>query len=684
MNNSRLSLTLCALLASMTYMSSEAQVTRSQVYTQFMRANMLLRNGQDSAAIAALDKVADLVPELPLTYLREARIYDDMYEHTAKTEALNGAVLMYRKYLSLEINPAKTMEASDRLRILEDKMQIAHFEDQEAKDSQEELAAEDAIQVITDDKAAEVLTASVTEQVIEEIPVLELKKPDFSYLKFYNISIPTTPVVASAKQNNLETIDMKGHWVSDISNANGRELWMIDLQQLSKELYNITFSNESGIVHTAEENETFFRRALTTAKTYMRKYQFMSTTSYEVVRERTTARVEPGNILVFTFDIDEEYQPGKKVYKWMKNLSSNIASLLPFGSMVSNYLNNYATNREELDKERTFTTSYTFRCQPVSNKLMNCTISSVKKSTNKNGRARETVGQEITCHFFQAEPDYAKKYEKEETYSKENGTWEKLFDQVKADAQRNVNYNYPLALLYYYGVGVKKNENKAINCMNLLATIPTDYRAKTWLASFFYDAAYNKDEYSTATRRKFLESAGYWSKSLHDRKQKEWYGLRGDQCLSDFSREVGNTVLADSAFYFFTAGDAAGDIYSTYRLGYMKLHDEYGKPNLEEAEKYLVKASQAGNADAIYELACLCLKRKDLKGYLTHLSMAADRGCPESYAELCDAYQQGPDRGLELNFEQASKMRKLSRYAEADEWIPTLLSFGYKMDNYFK
>ena len=112
--------------------------------------------------------------------------------------------------------------------------------------------------------------------------------------------------------------------------------------------------------------------------------------------------------------------------------------------------------------------------------------------------------------------------------------------------------------------------------------------------------------------------------------------------------------------------------------------DEYGKPNLEEAEKYLVKASQAGNADAIYELACLCLKRKDLKGYLTHLSMAADMGCPESYAELCDAYQQGPDRGLELNFEQASKMRKLSRYAEADEWIPTLLSFGYKMDNYFK
>ena len=65
----------------------QAQVTRSQVNLQFMRAEMLLRREKYQEALSALDVVIEISPGYPAPYLRKAHIYDDLYKQNGDQEA---------------------------------------------------------------------------------------------------------------------------------------------------------------------------------------------------------------------------------------------------------------------------------------------------------------------------------------------------------------------------------------------------------------------------------------------------------------------------------------------------------------------------------------------------------------------------------------------------------------------
>ena len=118
---------------------ASAQVTRGQLLTKFYKASTYHNAGNDEKAIEIYNEIATLAPMYPDTYLRIAEIYD-----TANN--VEAAVLMYRKYINLELDDAKVEEPSKRLKELESQLGVKHYEDIEAEQTVQLYAKYNVVQ----------------------------------------------------------------------------------------------------------------------------------------------------------------------------------------------------------------------------------------------------------------------------------------------------------------------------------------------------------------------------------------------------------------------------------------------------------------------------------------------------------------------------------------------------------
>ena len=103
-----------------------AQVTRKKMLISFHKATTYNNAGHPDKAIATLREIAELAPMYPDTYLRMAEIYDQAGNK-------ESAIVMYRKYINLEMDDAKIVEPSARLKALESDLGMSHYEDTEAQ-----------------------------------------------------------------------------------------------------------------------------------------------------------------------------------------------------------------------------------------------------------------------------------------------------------------------------------------------------------------------------------------------------------------------------------------------------------------------------------------------------------------------------------------------------------------------
>lgn len=120
-------------------LSANAQVTRRQLLRSFYKAASYSNAGNVDKAIETYREIAELVPQYPDTYLRMAEIYD-------KADNIESAIVMYRKYINLEMDDAKIVEPSARLRALEAQLGMEHYEDIEEKQAMELFAKYNVIQ----------------------------------------------------------------------------------------------------------------------------------------------------------------------------------------------------------------------------------------------------------------------------------------------------------------------------------------------------------------------------------------------------------------------------------------------------------------------------------------------------------------------------------------------------------
>jgi TPR repeat protein len=643
---------------------SYGQVTRSQVNLQFMRAEMLLRRGQTDDALSALDAVIELAPAYPAPYLRKARIYDDLYKEKRDPEALASSIYYYRQYLTLVFDPEKIEEPRARLRQLEDILKISHFEDLEEQDSQIELGRQEAAPVVTSDeeaKAAAQTFHSVTPSnnqpssekmtTKEEVPLRPYE--GFNYARHYHISLPQTQ---NARPSAARSADLTGHWVSDNCLDDGREMWNLRFSKNADGNYIVSISDQSGIVNLLSDD-----------------------VRYVIVNEEAEAK-QKGDVISFMFAIDEEYVQGRNS-RWLRNIISNIAHLLP-GSH---------DNDNEQQNGQATTIEYTFEGKLFGQNVLECKLGVVRNNVNPNGymRTRRGRDQRISLHRTPDDYDYYRGSTLADT--RNNLQAEYLFDKVNDDAQTNPNRRFPLAILYQYGIGVKRNEDKAVQLMTQNATTLGEPRAKAWLANYYFHEAYAEGDHSTATRRKYLKSSDYWMQSLFEQDPARWYGLKGDMYVRTNAvgwDEQGNdysgltTAMVDSVANYYKQGVQRGDLHSIVQLGHLYLWATTDKGKAEEASVLLLQAAESGSAEAELDLGQYYLRRSDYSAFLKHTFRAAEMGYPEAFEVLSKAYSsaQGKYYGLEYDFVQSVKYKQLAERARNDRWIPILISYGYQIN----
>lgn len=117
------------LLLLMGAMPMAAQVTRAQLLKMFYKANSYRNAGNDEKALEVLWEISSLAPKYPDPYLRMAEIYDD-------AENIESAIVMYRKYINLEMNDDKIKDPSERLKVLETQLGIKHYADVEEQQAE--------------------------------------------------------------------------------------------------------------------------------------------------------------------------------------------------------------------------------------------------------------------------------------------------------------------------------------------------------------------------------------------------------------------------------------------------------------------------------------------------------------------------------------------------------------------
>ena len=653
----------------------QAQVTRSQVNLQFMRAEMLLRREKYQEALSALDVVIEISPGYPAPYLRKAHIYDDLYKRNGDQEVLASSIYYYRKYLTLEYDDEKVLEPSKRLRQLEDILKISHFEDLEEQDSRKELTRQDAAPVVTSDEEAKAAagTLSISQKPVEEVILNPYH--GFNFARHYGVELPQAAVT---RPNPVVTDqDLSGHWVSDVCIEDGREMWNFKFAKSSNGNYIITISDQSGIVNPSRERKAIQKQAMS----YMRRVRLLNDMRYVIVNEEAEGKTK-GNEISFMFAIDEEFVQGKTLSKWAHNVMSNIAHLVS-----SDNSDAYFADQSNV---KAITVEYTFDCKLVTPNVMECNLSNLRNTVNPNGYMRTRRGQDQKIYLHRTSRDYTF-YEMPEVIAQQNNAKaEALFAQVNEDAKTQNSKRFPLAILHQYGIGVKQNEDKAIQMITQLATSAGDPIAKAMLANYYFHEAYDEEEHSTTTRRKYLKSSEYWMQSLHRQDDARWYGIKGDMFVranavswderADLFSSL-TTSMVDSAASYYRQGAQKGDVRSMQRLGHLFLYCIPEKRNLEEATMWLNMASDAGNAEAELDLGHYFWLKEDYNAYIKHTARAAEMGCPEAFEELSKAYccANGRFYGLDYDFEKAILFKQLALQADYDSWIPILVSYGYKV-----
>lgn len=723
-------LSLFALLTLASGATATAQqLTRKQLTQKFYQANNFHNNGQDSLAIARLEEVAELMPNFALTYRREAEIYEDMSKN-GDALALNGAVLMYRRYLSLELDEAKTREPRERLKALEDKLQVAHFEDTQKTQAQEEESQEKTLATIDNDeedlqsfvmsvsKRASASVASIRpgggrNRTVRTIPSTS-NASDANGTSQGNSTATTTTAqdVPAAAATPLQTGEPTAHNESQTQSviASG------DNARIGQKFSYLSFYNldiPSQPTQKAQEQQKLDKQALTghwvsslanadgreywifDIEPFANEYSVSLASCSGVINpvektslyHRTLKLLQNYNIIAnerieindteasgqinadhffFKLHSDKNHQPNKSIYKWTNQLLTDVVPALPFGNIISKLGQSLTNNLSEKDVATTYSYDMTFDCALLAEGVLQCSFISKGKQISSKG-TKSLATQKKTFTLYRTSGSYD--YFHPEDTEIQIDDEEGLFSEVCERAQQNSSAAYALALLYYYGIGCESDDKKAVEYMTLASQTEMAPKAIRWLIQHYKEEASDSDMLSFWTRRKYNKMSQLWLDETLRKEMPLYYGLKGDMLLEDEDKN-----LADSAKVCYRQGALAGDPYSAYRYGTLLI----GERNYSQAQEMFRMAGEKGEPDAYLSLAIMHLSgmgtAADPKAYLDYLSRAIDGGSVDALRELSDAYMRGVV--LPQNFMQGNLIRNYWMQASKNQWMDDIYALG--------
>lgn len=724
--------TLVTLLLLMPFTCSvqAQQLTRKQLLQKFVQATQYHNAGQDSLAIAKLEEVAEIMPNFAATYRREAEIYADMSSKGDEL-ALNGAVLMYRRYLTLELDDEKTREARARLKELEDKLHVAHFEDTQLEQSKQEAKQDNALATIDDDaEDLQSFVMSVSQRAESNVASIRPsggRRAVRSIPSAKNVTAATpasgaeqVPVAAESLKNELPAVAQEtpaAQTANTGAQPRGEEkaasqsgkgfsyLSYYDLkmpqlvtgntdQQLNMNIQSLeghwvsSLANTDGREYWIIDIQSFGsdysvslspiagvtnpvedKNLYNRALKMLRSYNLLSDESVKITETEADGRVN-GNHLLFKFKSEKNHEPNSSVYKWTNQLLSNVAPALPFGNIIQKVGETVTNALSENDVHVTYSYDMNFDCHLTSEGVMECEYLSKGKQVSTKG-TKSLAAKKKSFTFYRTAADY--EYFRPETIEPEEENLQALFDDVCARIEVNPTAYYALALLYHYGVGCEVDDKKAVEFMTLATNTTCAEKAIGWLVKHYKEEATDDNMLSFWTKRKYSKMSQLWLQELKNRNMPSYYGLKADIMLDDEDKSKN-----DSAIFFFRDGAKVGDPYSTYRFAMLLM----GRRDFNQAMELLQKAGDNGEPDAYLYIALA--KRDgngvavDPKGFLDYLSKAIDGGSVQALRVLSDAYLQGSY--IRRNFVEGNVIRNYWMQSTQNQWLDDLYALGFDID----
>lgn len=706
-------LTIGFLLAPCSILKAQQQMTRLELLKKFYRAGQYESSQQDSLAIAELEQIAQAFPRMPITYLRMAKVYDAMASREeGNVMALNGAIAMYRRYLSLEFDENKTAEASQRLKELEAKMNLSHFEDEDEKKSQAEEASDDIVPTIMASAAplpvgtaSGTVTLSAASPVEQPVPVTaveqpvpiaaveqpvpishvvgdpaqvgqgkgscdyitDMNDPTLSHLVLYDIELPQKPVVSQFEAQTMDIQSITGHWVSSVANEDGREYWIFDISPFGQKDCTVELHSEAGIINPVKKKAKSF---LTRMAGFLKSQEVLSNSTFDFPIAIASGTLKEGT-LSFEIESERSYKPAATIYTLTHSILEGLSSWLPFGQALFKMSDKIVTSRQQKDQESVITTKFTFSCNFVAPDVMECTFRAQAKRSSSSG-SKSLRGESGTFYLYRMPSDYVYFNPMDESDFASSTNYETLFLQVEQDAKRDFSYAYPLAILYYYGIGTAESAPKAFSTMSGLADKYNCPRAQAWLALQYFAEAYNdNNDLSKRKRKSYIEASDSWLKRFRMSNPAQWYAIKGDMFLIAQADES----AADSALYYYRKGAAQQDPYACYRYAQHAMSGTGMPRNVTQALEFFQMAADGGYPDAMLEMARQARTRGDNETYLQMLGKAVDRGSDEALLELSKAYFEG--RALEHSVAKGCLMRQYWYENKENKWKDILAAYGY-------
>ena len=685
------------------------QITRKQLGQKFYQATQYHNTGKDSLAIATLEEIIEVMPNFAQTYRREAEIYDDMSK-AGNQLALNGAVIMYRKYLTLELDASKTADVQSRLRELENKLNVEHFEDSQRNLAREEEKQKVVLASLDDgDNDLDAFVMSVsnkTKTSISKRPSLRISKKEdapaeevkavkemknaetkpvatnaakgnaapespvkkqkvLSYVKFFNLNIPKKAIDTSAPKTMAVTNnELIGHWVSSETNPSGREYWIFDVTPFGASL-TVTLSDVSGVINPDQEEGDLGDKIMK----MLRTQNVIAHTTQMDINDRVTTGSINSNHFVFSIEGNKEYVPNTNIYNWTKQVLDNVTPIIPFGNIISKIGESVTNNLSKKDESAQYKIVMNFDCELESDGIMK--VAMQKRTTRTAASGSKTSTELSSFVLYRTSGSYT--HFSPEILDTNEADEQALMNEAKEYVEDDTKIAYALGLLYHNGIGEEKNDQEAVSYMTLATQTEMAPKAMAWLAKFYNEESENASSLSFFTRRKYNKMSGLWLDKMKENKMTEWYGVKADILSGSADKEK-----QDSALIYFQQGAVAGDPYCTYRFALL----QSAKGSHTEAATKLLQAGQKGYADAYCDLAVIM--RQGLTGpvdyneYLKYLTLALENGSVKGLKELANAYLMG--YGVPKDFVQGNVLRSYWYQSMQSQWLDDLYSLGLDIE----
>ena len=719
----KIALTLALLV--MTAQAS-AQMTRGQLLRKYYQITQLHNSGKDAEAIALCEEITAMYPKLPDTYLRMAQIYDDAGEQEL-------ALVMYRTYVSLEMDDKKLSEVTPRMKELEKKLEVKSFEEQEQEQFDQLMAETAQTETITTsatslfDLSALVASANTKEpepepepgpeeqepllaqaqpepepepepkpepepepeitrdiqqqadNMVEKASATEVK-PDCSTPYLFS---PHPDVVnelrlkrdaqytakVTPKRSFESKSDLIGRWVSSVFSEETGREFIIIDIEQMGSSLSAMLDEESGLF--LDKKNSMFKSSWNAVKSIWSSdgADFDAT---ELIGSAIRGDFSEESF-DFTFALRKKDKPN--VATIGRDVMDGLSLFIPFGALASRVgstLLNYASRKISNEK---FQTTINFSLKSVTANVLACSYIVSERHTTADG-TRDKVIEERSFHMFRV-PDKYKPY----TYSsniQENALYRAMYTKLEQETANDPDKLFPLAYMSYYGAGIGKKADdldrltKAIVQMQKLADLGC-IRASAWLIPVYYNLSIDEKHYPMRMqRKKFRELSDSHMSTMLMAYNPYVYGLNGDILAS------GNSDPEEIAAEY-DKGAQQGDAYSLYCLGKAYKEGVIKSRDLDKSLECFRQAALKGYADAYWQIA-LAYKSglgvaSDYNKYIHSLIEAIDAGSIEAIDELSVAYYWGI--GVERDIDMAQQVRRSYFYVKNNVWRDVLTLYGF-------